>query len=111
MSHPVQVQVNFSTLEEAKRIVRLLLEKKLIACANLVPWIESYYIWEEKIQMAQETKVFLKTDRANFDEIEKIILENCANEVPEILIFEIQGGHTPYLKWLETEVVLHSAID
>jgi periplasmic divalent cation tolerance protein len=103
MNQTIQVQITFSSLDEAKTIVRLLVEMRLVACANLIPWVESYFYWDGKIERAQETKVLLKCKKENFKAVEGVVLEHCENEVPEILYFEIDGGHKPYLEWLEKE--------
>lgn len=89
-----------NSLDEAKGIIQKLLENKLIACANILPNIQSLYIWDQKIQEDDEVKVILKTKKSLFSSIEKFILQNCNYEVPEISMCIMSQVHNPYLQWL-----------
>lgn len=86
---------------EAKRIIRQLLEKKWIACASIFPNVESIYEWEGKVEEANEVKVILKSVTSQFDAIAALIQKECSYEVPEILQVDIAKGNTSYLAWLE----------
>jgi periplasmic divalent cation tolerance protein len=81
-------------------VTRLLLESKLIACANIIPKVTSLFYWEGDIEVTQEVKLFFKTRTDKFDEIEKTIQTNCSYDVPEIIMIPIQKGHQPYLKFI-----------
>lgn len=91
-------------VSEARRISRDLLEKRLIACASIIPTVESYYLWEEQIEHAQECKVFLKTIRQHFLAVRDYILAHASYEIPEILELSIQQGNPAYLAWLQNEL-------
>ncbi len=56
--------------QEAKKIIRALLDQRLIACASILPEIESIYRWEGKVEESQETKVILKTMSKHFNAIQ-----------------------------------------
>lgn len=94
--------------EEAKRIVHGLLDQRLIACASLLPEIESIYRWEGKIEESKEVKVILKTAPTNFEVIQSYIQEHCSYEVPEILQVDIVQGNPNYLSWVIQETFFHS---
>lgn len=51
------------TKTEAKEIVMELLERQLVACANILPGVESYYVWDEEIQKEKEVVIILKTQQ------------------------------------------------
>lgn len=91
--------------EEAKKIAHLLLEKRMIACASILPQVESIYRWKGKIEEATETKVIFKTEERHFDSIRKLIEKEGSYEVPEIVQVEIVQGNPSYLSWVfqETE--------
>ena len=55
------IYTTFSNKAEAERLIALLLEKRLIACANLFPNVTSYYRWEGKLAQEEEIVVILKT--------------------------------------------------
>lgn len=86
-------------VEEAKKIARGLLEKRLIACASMWP-VESIYTWEKNIEEGKEIKVILKTRGERFEEVREFIVNHCSYEVPEILQVAIEKGNPKYLKWV-----------
>jgi periplasmic divalent cation tolerance protein len=88
---------------EAKKIVHGLLEKRLIACASIIPEVESIFRWSGQIEEAREVKVILKTVSRHFAAIRDCILSECSYDVPEITQIDITGGHLPYLTWVEQE--------
>lgn len=88
---------------EARKIIFSLLEKRLIACASILPEIESIYRWEGKIEESQEVKVILKTQRTHFASLCKYIVENGSYEVPEILQLDVVQGNPQYLAWVLQE--------
>jgi len=101
MKELVTVSFTAGNLDEARKIARYLVQERLVACAQIIPWIESIYMWDNKLNTAQESKVTLKTSREFVDQVQKVILENHSYEIPEILIESIEGGHKPYLDWID----------
>jgi periplasmic divalent cation tolerance protein len=93
-----------ATLEEARRICRELVEKKLVACANIIPHVESIYIWEDKVESGSESKVFLKTLDFHFELVRDYIKEHCSYAVPEISKIPIDSGNPDYFRWVEDTV-------
>lgn len=100
MQRPVIILWTCRNLAEAKEIARALLNERLIACASIVPQVESLFSWQGKIETAEECKVFLKTDARQFGPVKEKILSLCSYEVPEILQLEISRGNPAYLSWL-----------
>lgn len=101
MSTFIQVQWTSGSIEEARKISRYLIQERLAACAQIIPWIESIYMWNNQLETTQESKVILKTRLEKFEKIKQIIQENSSYQVPEITYIIIQGGNDEYLKWLE----------
>lgn len=97
----IQIHWTCNQLEEARKISRGLVEKKLVACASIIPSIESVFLWNGKIETAQETKVIFKTKDHLFEEVKKFIIQNATYEVSEILKIAIMGGNEAYLKWVD----------
>src|ERR1700730_1445772 len=96
----IEIHWTSGTLDEARRISRFLAQERLVACAQIIPWIESVYMWNNQLETAQESKVVLKTCLKNYDKIREVIEQNCKYEVPEITWFKIEGGNPAYLNWL-----------
>jgi len=100
MTHTV-VLMTTANKKEAQKIVRLLLDKHLIACANVLGPVESQFWWREKIEKANEFLVLMKSEEKLFKKLSQTIKEMHSYEVPEILALPIVKGWLPYLEWLD----------
>ncbi len=97
----IEIHWTSGSLDEARRISRYLVQERYVACAQIVPWIESIYMWNNKMETSQESKIVLKTHLENYNKIREIIEQNCKYEVPEITWFKIEGGNPAYMDWLQ----------
>lgn len=97
------VYVTCATSEEAEKLARLLLERRLIGCANIYAPIRSLYWWQNAIETAQEVVLILKAPRAYYQEIEKTLLSHHSYKNPAILQLPIVEGSVKYLEWLAQE--------
>ena len=86
--------------ESAQKIARLLVEKQLAACAQMMP-IESVYSWKGNICEENEIVIFIKSKTDMFKKITAVIKENHPYEVPEIIQIPIIDGLPDYLKWID----------
>jgi periplasmic divalent cation tolerance protein len=94
------VLVTAPDMDTARRIAVAALEARLIACANLVPQIESHYWWEGKIESGNEVLMILKTTAALRVELEKLVLSLHPYDTAEFLSVPLDAGTERYLKWL-----------
>lgn len=90
--------------EEARKIAHALVERKLAACVNIVPQIESVYRWQDKVESATEWLLIVKTRSSAFERVRDAIKEAHSYEVPECLMLEAGGGSERYLRWIEENV-------
>ena len=65
--------------------IKSLLEKKLVACVNIIPTIESHYIWENKLEKENEILLMMKSQSHLFESIQDEILSKHPYDVPEII--------------------------
>jgi periplasmic divalent cation tolerance protein len=95
------VLVTCSSLPEARKISRSLLQKHLAACVNiqLAP-IESIYRWRGKIETAREHLLLIKTTTRRLKSLEREVLRLHSYDTPEILVLPISAGSKSYLRWL-----------
>jgi periplasmic divalent cation tolerance protein len=98
----MQVITTTSTREDAQRIARELVERRLAACVQIVGPIESVYRWNDQIETAEEWQCWIKTRGDLYRRVEQAILELHNYEVPEILAMVAEGS-TSYLEWLRRE--------
>lgn len=91
-------------VKEAKKVIGLLLERRLIACGSIIPGVTSVYRWEGKVEESEEVKVFLKTTKELFGEICNLIHKEGSYEVAEIASISTLAVLPEYEKWLEQEV-------
>ena len=90
-----------SSEKEAKYIARILVEKKLVACVNIIPQIKSIYWWEGKVCQDDEVMLVSKTKRSLFATVMDRVTALHSYEVPEIISFPISEGSPGYLSWIE----------
>lgn len=94
------VLVTAPDLKTARTLAKSALQARLIACANLLPKIESHFWWQGKIESAAEVLLVLKTPKAKLAALEKIILAQHPYDTPEFLVLPLTGGSKQYLDWL-----------
>jgi periplasmic divalent cation tolerance protein len=94
----------FPNEEEAVRISRDLLEKRLVACANILGNTKSLYFWEEQLEETKEIAVLLKTTGENVPEVIKILQELHSYETPAVLEIPVERGGQPFLRWVRESV-------
>jgi periplasmic divalent cation tolerance protein len=89
--------------EEAEKIANALLEKRLIACANIMAPHISLYRWEGKLENNAEVAVILKTQEALFEQVRQKICDLHSYDCPCIVALPISQGHDPFLQWIKEE--------
>lgn len=104
MTKYIEIYWTSGSIDEAREISRKLVAERLVACAQIVPWIESIFIWNHQLETTQESKITFKTKLEHFDKVKEIIQKNCRYEVPEITFAYLEGGNAEYLNWIDENV-------
>ena len=86
--------------EEAERISQLLLKERLIACANIVCPVTSFFHWVGKTEKVEECLIVMKSRRDLFSQVAEHIKRLHSYEVPEILAVPVIEGSKAYLDWM-----------
>ena len=94
------VLVTAPDMKTARALAKAALSAKLIACANLVPKLESHYWWQGKIAAAAEVLMVFKTTKPKLAALEKLILARHPYTTPEFLVLPPVAGNESYLGWL-----------
>lgn len=92
--------------KEAELIARMLLEERLIACANLIPGVLSLYWWENAVCKDGETLIVMKTPSKNVKALFARLKELHSYKVPEFLTLPIEDGSADYVSWALNEAKL-----
>ncbi len=101
----IVVFVTCASEEEAEKIARVLLEKQLAACVNMLPSITSLFSWEGKIHREKEVLMIAKSRKNIFKLLEKTIKKNHSYAVPEIIALPIIEGSKDYLDWIKSNTL------
>src|SRR6266567_5941598 len=93
-----------STLDEARRIARKLIEERLAACVNLAQGVRSLYRWKGEIEETDEYLLVIKSSRDLFDRLRLELEKAHTYEVPEVVAMPVVDGAPNYLHWLDGEL-------
>jgi periplasmic divalent cation tolerance protein len=92
--------------DEAVRLVRTLLERRLVACGTLLPGARSMYRWQGKVADEREVVVMLKTRSARLESLQNAFGDLHPYKVPELLALPVSAGLDKYLEWINNETTL-----
>jgi periplasmic divalent cation tolerance protein len=90
--------------DDADRLARLLVERRLAACVNAVSGVASTYRWRGEVLRERETLLIVKTTTAQFDALESTLRAESKYELPEVIALPIEAGSAAYLAWLGESV-------
>ncbi len=94
----------FSTIdneEKGKEIGKILVEERLAACVNIIPSVESIYIWENNTVIDNENILIIKVSSGCLEKAINRIRELHPYEIPEIIAVKIEKGNKEYLNWID----------
>jgi periplasmic divalent cation tolerance protein len=96
----IMVYVTCASKAEAEKIAKTLLSERLIACANITGPVTSHFHWKEKIDVAEEFLMIMKSRVDLFAALEGLVRALHSYEVPEILAVPIVEGSEAYFDWM-----------
>lgn len=104
MSVPLLISTTLESRSDAEKMAIALLEKRLIACAQITGPVSSSYWWQEKIVSSEEYLLMMKSDESLYNKLEQHIQESHPYETPEIVATVITHLSEDYRQWLEKEL-------
>jgi periplasmic divalent cation tolerance protein len=109
MTDKIVVLCTCASSEEARRVARALVEKRLAACVNVLPGVRSVYRWkgadgQDAIEDEEEVLLFIKTSRALMEELRGEIERLHSYDVPEVIALPVVDGSERYLAWMNREL-------
>ena len=98
------VLITAPSLKVARALAQGALRARLIACANLIPKIESHYWWQEKLESSAEVLLLCKTTQRRLAAFEQYILAQHPYDTPEFIVLPVKSGTHRYLDWIKASV-------
>lgn len=103
MTEYVEVHVTIGSQEEAREVIRAVVESRAAAGGQITGPIRSSYWWKGEIQESEEFLLLFKTTRGKLEELISIVRAAHSYDVPEIVAVPIVGGLSEYLGWIKEE--------
>lgn len=94
------VLVTAPDLKLARALARAALDDRLVACANLIPKLESHYWWQGKLERSNEVLILFKTAKNKLGALERLILARHPYDTPEFIALTLDSGTSRYLDWI-----------
>ena len=98
------VFITCPTAAVGRQLSRELVRRRLAACVNQLPSIESTFQWKGKLERCREVLLLIKTTAARAEQLRKAITALHPYDVPEVIALPVIAGHTPYLDWVRESV-------
>ena len=104
MTDKIVIFSSCPSAEEAEKVARRLVEKRLAACVKMIPGARSFYRWKGEIEEAGEYVLLIKSRRDLFDKLSTELAALHSYEVPEILAVPVVEGASAYIDWIDKEL-------
>ncbi len=99
------VYSTFPTVATAEAAARQLVERRLVACGNLLPGLISFYEWDGQMERAEEVVLLLKTRAGQVDALMTALRALHPYEVPAILVLDVAAADVPFAAWVRAQTV------
>lgn len=97
------VYVTAPSVQIATDISKTLIQEHLVACANILPPMKSFYQWKGNLQEEEETAMIFKTQASCYSQLELKIREIHPYECPCIVAIPIIAGDVQFLNWVKEQ--------
>ena len=100
---PVLIYSTFPSADAAEAVGRVLVERQLAACVNILPGMTSIYRWEGAIARESEAVKIIKTRKSLSETVIAAVGPMHPYANPALVEIEISGGSQAYVDWLMGE--------
>ena len=95
--------ITFKDQNEAQTLCRVMVEKRLIACANIHGPHTAIYNWENSVHTDTEVSATLKTTKDRLKAVEEFVVQNHSYTTPCLVFWPIEEGTDNFLDWIYTQ--------
>ena len=104
MTDKIVVLNTCGSAEEAERLARSLVDRRLASCVTVISPVRSFYRWKGAVADAAEWLLVIKTSRPLFAQLRTVLESAHSYELPEILALPVTEGSPNYLSWMDGEL-------
>ena len=87
--------------DSAAALARALVERRIVACVNIVARVRSVYRWQGAIEDDAECVLLMKTRADRYQDLETALGELHGYDVPELIVLPVERGSAAYLGWVD----------
>lgn len=88
----------------ADRLAQGVIEARLAACVNRLAPVQSVYRWNERMEIATEVPLLIKTTASRYEAVQAWLQAEHPYDIPEIIALPLAAGLPAYLAWIAQEV-------
>ena len=103
MERAVLVYTTWPSIVEAEKAGRVIVERRLAACVNILLGMVSHYWWEGKIERAEEVVMIIKTRASLADQVSAAVKELHSYTTPAIMVLPVDKADPAYHQWIVDE--------
>ena len=100
MARAVLVYTTFPSLVEAEAVGRVIVDRRLAACVNILPGMISHYRWEGQVERAEEVVAIFKTRDTLAGQVSDAVREHHSYTTPAIMVLTVESVERGYFDWL-----------
>jgi periplasmic divalent cation tolerance protein len=103
LERAVLVYTTYPSIVEAERAGRMLLERRLCACVNILPGMVSFYWWQGAIERGDEAVMIIKTRMGLAEAVRAAVKDMHTYTTPAILVLPVENVDPDYHAWIIAE--------
>ena len=100
----VVILITCAHRRQANKIARALVEKRLVACVNIVDKIKSIFWWQGRIDSGNEVLLIAKSKKSLMPRVIRQVKSLHSYQVPEVIALAVINGNKDYLNWINESV-------
>jgi len=105
MERAVFVYTTYPSVVEAERSGRVLVERRLCACVNILPGMVSLYWWQGAVERGEEAVMIIKTRASLAEAVCAAVKQMHSYTTPAILVIPLESVDPDYRAWIEAETI------
>ena len=98
------VYVTCPDMAMAKHLAQIMLQARVIACANILQGMTSLYHWQGALEESSEVLLLCKTDDEHIEDVKSLVLAHHPYDCPCVLVMPIEDGNPLFLDWMKKEL-------